>query len=177
MMPSNSLFKICSIAVLAILVVVLIVPESCVKPPDYPNTPVITFKSISKNQMRQGTQGEDSLTVVFSYTDGDGDLGFPGNDPQPSIFIQDARDSFPKYSYKIPYVEPQGTGNGISGDISIVLPTTCCIYVNPQGVKLACKNVPAFFTQDEFFYRISIKDRAGHVSNTIATDKIKLLCF
>ncbi len=177
MMPSNSILKICCLAALSILAFLLITPAACVKPPDYPNTPVITFKSISKNQMRQGTQGEDSLTVVFSYTDGDGDLGFPGNDPQPSIFIQDARDSFPKYSYKIPYVEPQGTGNGISGDISIVLPTTCCIYVNPQGVKLACKNVPAFFTQDEFFYRISIKDRAGNVSNTIETDKIKLLCF
>jgi hypothetical protein len=159
------------------LALYVIVPGSCVKPPDYPNTPVIKFKSMSKTQMKQGTQGEDSLTVVFTYTDGDGDLGYPGNDAKPSIFIQDARDSFPKYSYKIPYVEPQGTGNGISGEISIVLPTTCCIYTNPQGVKLACNNVPAFFKKDEFFYRINIKDRAGNVSNTIATDKITLLCF
>ena len=148
----------------------------CLKKEDFPDIPHITYEQTVLNQTPLSEA--DSLGYVrFRFTDGDGDLGFPGNDPQPSIFIQDARDSFPKYSYKIPYVEPQGTGNGISGDISIVLPTTCCIYVNPQGVKLACKNVPAFFTQDEFFYRISIKDRAGHVSNTIETDKIKLLCF
>ncbi|MBU6343102.1 MAG: hypothetical protein KGS48_16525 [Bacteroidetes bacterium] len=155
----------------------LLFPGSCVKPPDYPDTPVITYKSMSKTQMKQGTQGEDSLTVVFSYTDGDGDLGFPDNDSQASIFIQDARDSFPKFSYKIPYIEPQGTGNGISGDISIVLPTSCCIYTTPAGIKLSCNKVPQSFKTDTLLYKIRIMDRAGHMSNTISTEKITLVCW
>jgi len=167
-----------SIAVMVLGTFVLLTfPGSCVKPPDYPNTPVIKFKRISKTQLKQGTQGEDSLTVVFTYTDGDGDLGFPNNDAQASIFVQDARDSFPKYSYKIPYVEPQGTGNGISGEISIVLPTTCCIYTTPQGIKLSCDQVPKTFKSDSLYYRIRIRDRAGNMSNTITTDKITLVCW
>jgi hypothetical protein len=151
--------------------------SSCVKPPNYPKEPVIEFKSMSKTQLRQGNKGEDSLTITFTYTDGDGDLGFPESESQSSIFVQDGRDSFERYPYKIPYVEPQGTGNGISGEISIVVPTSCCIYTNPQGFKLSCDKVPQDFKFDTLLYWITIKDRAGHRSNRISTPAITLRCW
>jgi hypothetical protein len=146
----------------------------CVQPPDYPDEPVIEFTALSKNVMRQTTFGTDSVVISFDFTDGDGDLGF--QDTSASIFIVDGRDSFSKPSYRIPYVEQQGTGNGISGTISIVLPTTCCIYPLSSGIPPCdtSNNAPQAF--DTVFYLISIKDRAGHVSNQITTAPITLVC-
>lgn len=145
----------------------------CVEPPDYPIEPVIEFISFSKNTLRQTPLGADSVIINIGFTDGDGDLGFQNTEP--SIFIIDGRDSFSKPSYRIPYIDQQGAGNGISGEISILLPTTCCIYTDPlTGFKLSCENVPVPF--DSVFYYIQIRDRAGHYSNQIATPKLRLIC-
>lgn len=150
--------------------------QYCVKPPNYPNEPVIEFTGLSKNIMRQTKLGPDTVLVMFNFTDGDGDLGSQNNEP--NIFIEDGRDSFPKDPYAIPYIEPQGAGNGISGMITIALPTTCCIYPKINGITYppcdTSKNAPQQF--DTVFYRIYIKDRAGHVSNKITTDPITLIC-
>jgi hypothetical protein len=71
----------------------------CATPPDYPNEPVITFKSISRNYMKQNSNSlADSLLLTFSFTDGDGDLG--SNDSV-GVFIKDGRDGFEKPPYKI----------------------------------------------------------------------------
>ncbi len=143
--------------------------QFCVQPPDYPDEPVIEFKGLSKTTMIQSALGKDSVVITFEYTDGDGDLGFEDNTA--SLFIQDGRDSFEKPPYRIPFVGTQGAGNGISGEISIVVPTPCCIYQN-----VAC-NTSGFVAEfDTVFYIIKIQDRAGHVSNPIQTDIIKLRC-
>ncbi|MBK9336982.1 MAG: hypothetical protein IPM98_10485 [Lewinellaceae bacterium] len=145
----------------------------CVKPPDYPKEPVIEFVSLSKNVLLQTPFGQDSVVITFSFTDGDGDLGF--QDGEESIFIKDGRDTFQKPSYRIPYIDQQGAGNGISGEISIVVPTTCCTYTDPlTGIKIACENVP--IAQDSVFYRVSIKDRSENISNEISTPWIRLIC-
>lgn len=145
----------------------------CVRPPDYPVEPAIKYIGLSKNVMKQGEGYSDSLFVTFSFTDGDGDLGFPETDPTPSVFIRDSRDSFYKPPLQLPYVEPQGAGNGISGEISVKLPTTCCIYTSPEGIKFACDET---LVNDTFFYYVKIRDRAGHESNEIRTDAIRLNC-
>ncbi len=163
-----------SFPLFAACLIVLI--QCCVQPPDYPNEPVIQYIGLSKSQLQQGQNFDDSLFVTFSFADGDGDLGFPENDPTPSVFIRDSRDSFPKPGLALPYVEPQGAGNGISGEIMVQLPTVCCIYTNPQGFKETCENVPSFFQFDTFFYYIKIRDRAGHESNEIKTEIITLKC-
>ncbi|MBL7810191.1 MAG: hypothetical protein JNN28_20380 [Saprospiraceae bacterium] len=148
----------------------------CVQPPDYPETPDIKYLGLSKKILAQGEGYEDSLYVTFSFTDGDGDLGFPESDTTGSVFIRDSRDSFQKPSLQLPYVEPQGAANGISGEITVKLPTTCCIYLSPEGFKYACEDVPVTIQYDSFFYFIKIRDRAGHVSNEIRTETILLRC-
>ncbi|MBK6997501.1 MAG: hypothetical protein IPH31_22355 [Lewinellaceae bacterium] len=147
------------------------VAQFCVKPPDYSKEPVIEFLALSKNVLQQGTQG-DSVSIYFTYTDGDGDLGYPKTDPTASVFVRDDRDSFPKFEYQLPYVEPQGASNGISGEISILVPTSCWIFVTPEGIPLACDLVPDDFLYDTLFYYIKIRDRAGHVSNEIKADRL-----
>ncbi len=154
---------------------ILLLP-SCVQPPNYPKEPVIEYIGVSKNVMQQGQNYSDSLFVTFSFTDGDGDLGFPESDPTPSVFVRDSRDDFPKPPLQLPYVEPQGAANGISGEITVKLPTVCCIYTNPEGIKVACEDVPGFYQYDTFYYYIKIRDRAGHESNEIKTEAITLKC-
>lgn len=160
---------------LAFVPVVLLI-FSCVQPPDYPKEPVIQYIGLSKNLMNQGTGYQDSLFVTFSFTDGDGDLGYPETDPTASVFFRDSRDSFFKPPLQLPYVEPQGAGNGISGEITVKLPTICCIFTTPEGIKLACEDVPNTMLFDTFSYYIKIKDRAGHESNEIKTQIIQLKC-
>jgi hypothetical protein len=131
---------------------------------------------LSKQVLQQGMSKGDSLSITFSYTDGDGDLGFPDTDPTASVFVRDDRDSFLKFQYQLPYVDPQGAGNGISGEISIVVPTSCCIFVTDEGQKLACDLVPASFLYDTLHYFIKIRDRAGNISNEIKAGPITLQC-
>jgi len=147
--------------------------QFCVKPPDYPKEPVIEFLNLSKNIMRQTHLGADTILATISFTDGDGDLGF--EEASESILIVDGRDNVSRPSLSIPYIEQQGAGNGISGEITFQLTSTCCIYVDPQnGIKRACETVPV--NTDSVFYKISIKDRAGHISNEIRTPWIGLIC-
>lgn len=149
--------------------------QFCVKPPEYPVEPVIAFKNLSKNILRQRDLGADSLAITFTFTDGDGDLGFEDNEK--SIFLVDSRDNFEKLPYSIPFVGLQGVGNGISGEISVVFANsqTCCIYALSSGVP-PCFVKDAPQAQDTVSFRIRIKDRAGNVSNEIETDPIYLFC-
>ena len=144
---------------------------ACISPPDYPIQPEIKFLGLSKNVMRQGLLGiEDSLFLSFSFTDGDGDLGSLGQGKDSvNIFLTDKRTNQPSERFRIPYVPEQGAGNGISGDIRLLLFTTCCNVLPPCE---ASTTKPI----DTLIYEISIKDRAGHESNKILTAPIYLQC-
>ncbi|MCC6280482.1 MAG: hypothetical protein IT262_07780 [Saprospiraceae bacterium] len=163
------------LGILCLAAFAAVTAQFCVKPPDYPIEPVIEFKSVSKSVMRQrglAPNNPDSILVTFSYTDGDGDLGYPDSDPTTSIFFKDGRDQFGS-ERKLPYVDPQGAGNGISGEISVMLPSTCCIDTTGD-IPTACQSVS--ITTDTLVYLITIRDRAGHVSNEIKTSPIVLIC-
>lgn len=144
--------------------------NSCISPPDYPIEPVITFKGMTKNKMAQSQFGKDSLSITFSFTDGDGDIG--SNDTTLNISLIDTRDGFNASNYKIPYIPEQGSGNGISGEIQIVVFTTCCYY--PDGSNPCAPSTT--YPTDTLQYDIYITDRAGHKSNIIRTDPIILDC-
>ena len=151
--------------------VVVVAFAACISPPDYPIQPEIKFLGLSKNVMRQGLLGiEDSLFLSFSFTDGDGDLGSLGQGKDSvNIFLTDKRTNQPSERFRIPYVPEQGAGNGISGDIRLLLFTTCCNVLPPCE---ASSTKPI----DTLIYEISIKDRAGHESNKILTAPIYLQC-
>lgn len=127
--------------------------------------------------MPQKGFGNDSVAITFTFTDGDGDLGFEDKGEK-SIFLTDTRDNVEKLPYSIPFVGLQGVGNGISGDITIVFAnsSTCCIYP-PDSGRIPCDTsfrVPKTF--DTLSFKIKIRDRAGHFSNEIETDPIYLRC-
>jgi hypothetical protein len=150
-----------------IFVFAVIGMAACVRPPDYPIEPQIVFSSLSKTMMRQGTGQQDSLWLTVTFTDGDGDLG--SNDSL-NVFVTDKR--YPNRvaeTFRMPYVPEQGAGNGISGNIKLLLFTTCCNVIPPCEPSIT-KPI------DTLVYQIAIKDRAGHKSNVIETPNIYLQC-
>ena len=166
-----------TLSAICLLLSGLTVFQFCVNPPNYPKEPVIEFKSISKTQMFQDIDAlpADSIVLTFTYTDGDGDIGSMGADSSSSLFFIDQRDNKTLVpAYRLPFIEPQGTGNGISGEISVRLGQTCCIFIGPGGIPQTCEDVPT--AKDTVIYSVYIRDRAGHESNRILTPPITLIC-
>lgn len=144
---------------------------SCTKPPDYPIEPVINFKSFSKTSIKQGSLNQDSIVVTLGYTDGDGDLGSEDNNVD--IHAIDMRTGLTVTSSRsIPYVPPQGAGNGISGELYLIFFTTCCIHPETNQICMPFADFPV----DSLVYEIYITDRAGNESNRILTDPLFVRC-
>ena len=152
----------------------------CVKPPDYPDEPVITFMSVTPGTILQRPFFRQPDTVYtdlkFSFTDGDGDIGF--SDTAVSIIIRDLRSPNLPKDYRLPMVDPQGAGNGISGEVLVRVPVSCCIPDPVNGIQLPPCDTNSVSNQliDTLIYSIQIKDRAGHLSNVIECEPIILRC-
>lgn len=159
---------------IAILIIGSFILQGCTEPPNYPDEPRIEFLRVNKTQIRQGsaTAASDTLIITFSFTDGDGDLGSDST----NFFIRDSRDNslIPNRIFPIP---EQGSGNGISGEITVRIPNKvagpniCCIFPD----RRVCQTDPRF-AQDTFSYLIEIKDRSGNLSNQIRTPTLTILC-
>jgi hypothetical protein len=152
-----------------LLVGIILGTITCIRPPDYPIEPQITFKNFSKSRMQQGDLNQDSLYLYLTFT-GDGDLGAVGqSNDSLNVFLTDRRNPLIKESFRMPFVPEAGARNGISGDIRILLYTTCC-KVLPACSPSTTKPI------DTLRYDIFITDRAGHKSNVVTTDPILLEC-
>ncbi len=145
---------------------------SCINPPDFADEPKIEFVGMSKDTILQGVFQQDSLFVVFSFEDGDGDLGRKANADENNVFFIDTRTGEIDNSFGIPFVPSQGSSNGIEGEIQILLFSTCCLFESGQDPCTQSLVEPYDFVQ----YEIYIVDRAGHESNHILTDTITLVC-
>ncbi|MCB9284228.1 MAG: hypothetical protein H6563_09165 [Lewinellaceae bacterium] len=152
---------------------------SCTQPPDYPIEPVIEFQRLTKNTLIQGDGTEDETWVTISFTDGDGDIGFfqeGSNQVETDLFIRDLRLDVVTEKFTIPFIPELGTTNGISGEITFRMYTTCCIFPDWVPGQPAPCDVSPDYPVDTVRYEIYIKDRAGHESNHIQTEPIYLLC-
>lgn len=76
---------------LAVLSALLL--ASCFKPPEYSNTPIIEFESVSFVDVSNPSD-PDSLILVVRFKDGDGDLGLDANDPNDTLFPYQSRAFF-----------------------------------------------------------------------------------
>ena len=142
---------------------------SCIKAPEYAIEPELTFEGLSSTRMVQSDVNLDSTVLFLSFTDGDGDIG---SEQELNLFITDTRDDFLAARYRLPFVPVAGSNNGISGDIQLVLYTTCCTFPNGQA---PCTSSDQFPT-DTVVYEIYMVDRAGNESNVVQTSPIILDC-
>ncbi|HJW29408.1 MAG TPA: hypothetical protein VJ508_09160 [Saprospiraceae bacterium] len=144
----------------------------CVESPNFPIEPRIEFVGLSKDTLHQGLFQQDSLTVIFKFEDGDGDIGRTDQEPDNNVFFVDERTGTLDNTFGIPEIPQEGAGNGVEGQVKILLYSTCCIYSDGSDPCTVNPNFPT----DTVRYRIYMKDRAGHQSNDILTPPITLLC-
>lgn len=170
--------------ILMLAIAGLFVTYSCIKPPQYPDEPVLFFDSelndgFNKNVIAQGgpSATSDTLILTFSFTDGDGNIGFEVDSFD--IFFTDSRDGFMDVR-SLPVIPDQGIGNGIEGQITLRFPNTpfnlCCGY--DDGAP-ACEPHPSGspeFATDTFSYTLQIRDRSNNFSNKIQTETVTILC-
>lgn len=122
--------------------------------------------------MVQNSLNTDSLIVRFSFTDGDGDIGLDPDVFERNIFIIDNRTGDTYDAFKAPVIPEQGASKGISGEVSLRLFTTCCLF--PDNIP-PCESPPQFPT-DTLTLDIYMTDRANNESNRITTTPIVLFC-
>ncbi len=118
------------------------------------DAPKIEFKSASKTVLAAGI---DSLSLIISYSDGDGDLG--ENDANAvNCFVQDSRSPALLYQLRIQQLAPDGTKISIKGELALTLP--------PTGL------VDNSNTEETAVFSIKIYDRAGNESNLVESPAI-----
>ena len=157
---------------LSVVFLLIIMVLSCTKPPDYPDEPVIEFVSLNRSVIPQDQLNNEFVRMTISFTDGDGDLGSPDNDTS-RVFIADNRYDPPQEQIvAFPFVPELGTGNGISGEATFIVYSSCCIY---PGAPVTCEPLEGFPT-DTIIYDIYLYDRAGNKSNVIKSEPLILLC-
>lgn len=165
--------KISNIAAITFLATaVMTLNWHCVKPPEFSDVPYLEFRSFSKTTLGQGSIKQDSTIIVLYFTDGDGNFG--NSDTMANIYIKDLRTNEYFNPLKAPMVPTEGANNGISGTISLVFFTTCCIY--PASTFLSpCERSLTNPTND-LGLEIFILDRKRNKSNLITTPPLTLDC-
>jgi hypothetical protein len=159
--------------IISIIALAFVILSSCKKPDEFPDEPVITFKSLYTEVDAQGY--DDKMYVVLNFTDGDGDIGYNdigNNDPvfddpaspyynnfqvrtfryKNGAFVEDTTD----LSARMMYVTPEVNNKALKGEIQRELP------------------LPVHLVNDTLRFEIFIYDRALHASNTITTSDIVL---
>lgn len=153
-------------------VVVIAFMAACASPPDYPIEPHIEFFSLSKDTLKRGIFN-DTTFITLSFTDGDGDIGSPDT---LDLFVYDTRTGLLANQYTIPEVPELGANNGIKGEITVQVPSSCCLF-DPDLLLDPCKDEHPSLLYDPIVYEIFIFDKAGHKSNVIQTPPVYIRCF
>jgi hypothetical protein len=188
-----NLFRLAATA--AALVFGLTGLQSCLSPPDYPDTPEISFQSIRKLHVpgANGTGSIDTLYFTIGYRDGDGDLGLLPADLLEKPFYQDptpgAARNRNSFNYFIqPYLknaasdtyEPfPGVSEGAYDGQFNFLPLEdnrdkSTPIKGDLTYKLPVSLGIGFRAGQEVRFTISIQDRALHESNQVTTSSIVL---
>lgn len=140
------------LGILAVLVGLLGCEESGIELSD---TPQISLEAISHDTL---VQYEEVLILTISYTDGDGDLGYPDPDRY-SLFIRDVRLS-DFDSFFVGPLAPMDSSVPIEGVIDVEFPS---LFLFGNGASETTR------------FECRMVDRAGNESNLITTPSVVIL--
>lgn len=133
---------------------------ACNNKPIFPLEPAITYIDMQPRDVSE-TSADNKITIEFSFTDGDGDLGDEVGGDKMSLIVIDNRTQFPDslrtFRFQLPDLRPNTQKPSIMGKMSVeVLQTP----LTPGTTK------------DSTSFTVYIYDQAGHKSNEIVTDKV-----
>jgi len=151
--------------------ILFIVYSSCRKKEVYPIIPYIEFKDYF---IKSSGGIDSSIMFIFTYKDGDGDIGYPDEDMEhKSVFVYyykknngvyylriDPEDSVNNFNVKLPMLLNSGSKRPIKGEIEYSI-----------DISL---DVPVLFQYDTVYVEFYLMDRALNKSNTIASPEIVL---
>lgn len=143
--------------------------SACVKEKKFPPEPVIAFKEYISH-------GLDSADCIITFKDGDGDIGIESSDSStPNDFkmkylykdidgVFKPFDMLPAtpamdtlyYDYRVPNLTPEGQYKALDGEIKAKLRASPIYGPGHHTVK----------------FEITLRDRAGHLSNMVTTNEI-----
>lgn len=123
--------------------------------PTFPIEPHIRLIQINQEEI---IEFQDTLEILLSYEDGDGDLGNLNPDV-PGLVVKDGRLSEPD-SFHLQPLAPQGANVSIQGELLVRLPQ---LFLLGNGMTESTR------------FKIKLLDRAGHESNEIETPQIKII--
>ncbi|TVQ48393.1 MAG: hypothetical protein EA362_05790 [Saprospirales bacterium] len=156
------------------IIAALLTWVACAKSPDFDSDPYIEFVEIINNEIRQSSQA-DSVVFVIYFEDGDGNLRPPDGET-PNVFLRDLRDSTIAFTFASPNIPTEGSGNGIRGTLrlraNILQGDVCCIY--PTGQPPCTSSNP--LQTDSIFYDLFLFDADGNQSNVIKAGPLLLVC-
>ncbi len=133
---------------------------ACNNKPIFPIEPRIEYIDMQPLEVSE-TSANNKITIQFSFTDGDGDLGDEVGGDKTSLIVIDNRTQFPDslrtFRFQVPDLRPNTQKPSIMGKMSVeVLQTP----LTPGTLK------------DSTSFTVYIIDQAGHKSNEIVTDKV-----
>lgn len=117
--------------------------------------PSIEFVSVSSQSIKAN---KDSLSIIFNYKDGNGDLGENNSDVR-NLFVTDNRNNV-TYQYRIKQLAPDNESIAIQGELAVVINTVPLLNAD---------SLP-----EQVIYSLYIKDRAGNQSNSVSTTAISV---
>ena len=154
--------------------VILVGLVSCTDAPDFDDTPSLTFNGIANATFAQSID-VDTAFINFTITDANGDIG-QNSSGEPTVFMTDERDGFELQPFTLPKISEQGTGKGITADVTLLFRVVkgdlCCRFPDGTGGCIESTEYPV----DSLFYDMYVMDHAGHESNHVRVGPIYLLC-
>jgi hypothetical protein len=153
--------------IIGVIAFVIMGIASCYKPPVYSVIPSISFKSFVVNANR-------SATLQVTFTDGDGDIGYPTSDNNPpfDFFVLPLYDSTGLGAYKYYWIPPQSPlGDTLVFPYNIPNITPIGKYKALSGQIQIQMDSASWYIKDKvnMKFMVWIVDRAGHISNRITT--------
>lgn len=162
----------------ALAVTFLVTAYACNKPPEYPIEPNISFKTIESYPVFNQGVKKDSLIIVTRFEDGDGDLGLSSEDVNNPPYSEGNNNlnylvetfvkkpgaasfekiDLPATSGRFFRLSPDNRVGPLEGDLRY------------SGIKIPAQNIFNLKAGDQIKFRVQIRDRALHLSNTIETE-------
>lgn len=159
---------------LFVLQLSLVFLAGCLKAPDYPKEPVLTFSGLSRNEMVQGSATQDSIRIFLEFTDGDGDISFEQQDTASNVFVVNSKTDEIVAKFKFDPIVQAGAQEGISGQIQLNMYTTCCDY--PDWVTEFACTPSNQYPRDTLLLKAYMFDKARNKSNEVEIAPVYLIC-
>ncbi len=172
--------KIARIHVIGAMALVSTAFSGCLKPEDFPDKPILTFKELQQVYEPNGptdTTRNWYFYLTVDFTDGDGDIGLDEADTQSPFGLNEAHyfnyftqirkrtngqwaDFGQQWTYRMKRITPTGQDPTLNGEIELRMGPIAGVQPFP---------LPSLYPGDTIEVTARLEDRSLNMSNTVTT--------